>query len=155
MNIFVGNLSFETTEAELKQLFETIGEVSSAVIVMEKEKKAPKSRGFGFVEMPVEAQALAAISALNGKDFMGRPLNVNPTKPRTETKRAFISRPGTYKGGRRTRSYAMRTGAVDMDKGTKPWQKKQENPMRWRSRRDQPKPWIKKRSAKIIVDKGQ
>ena len=176
MNIFVGNLSFDTTEAELKQLFETMGEVSSAVIVMEKEKKAPKSRGFGFVEMPNDAQALVAISALNGKDFMGRILNVNPTRPKTEIQREnelkkkallkskmkekpsqyqnegkegketevrpFFSRPGMYKGGRRTRSYVLRTGgSVDMDKGTKPWQKKQENPMRWRSRQDQPKPW--------------
>jgi len=180
MNIFVGNLSFETTEAELKQLFETMGEVSSAVIVMEKEKKAPKSRGFGFVEMPVEAEALAAISALNGRDFMGRLLNVNPTRPKTETQRKselekkaflkakakrmdieqhqhehkaeinpgrpFIPRPGTYKGGRRTRSYVMRTGApVDMRKGTKPWLKSLENPMRWR-KPGQVKPWERSES---------
>jgi hypothetical protein len=179
MNIFVGNLSFETTEADLKQLFETKGEVTSVVIVMEKEKKAPKSRGFGFVEMPVEAQALAAISALNGNDFMGRLLNVNLTRPKTETQRQselekrtflkakarmreqdsryqnegredkqiparpFIPRPGTYKGGRRTRSYAIRTGApVDMRKGTKPWLKSLENPMRWR-KPGQVRPWEK------------
>jgi RNA recognition motif-containing protein len=180
MNIFVGNLSFETTEAELKQLFETMGEVSSAVIVMEKEKKAPKSRGFGFVEMPDEAQALAAISALNGRDFMGRLLNVNPTRPKTETQRKnelekkaflkakakrmqaeqnhhesraennpdrlFIPKPGTYKGGRRTRSYVMRTGTpVDMRKGTKPWLKSLENPMRWR-KPGQVKPWERNES---------
>ncbi len=179
MNIFVGNLSFKTTETELKQLFETIGEVSSAVIVMEKEKKAPKSRGFGFVEMPDEVQALAAISALNGRDFMGRLLNVNPTRPKTESQRKselekrtflkakarmrvqdnryqnessvdkevstrpFIPRPGTYKGGRRTRSYAIRTGApVDMRKGTKPWLKSLDNPMRWR-KPGQLRPWEK------------
>ncbi len=178
MNIFVGNLSFETSEAELKQLFETMGEVSSAVIVMEREKKAPKSRGFGFVEMPVEAEALAAISALNGRDFMGRLLNVNPTRPKTETQRKselekkaflkakakrmdieqheykaeikpgrlFIPRPGAYKGGRRTRSYVMRTGApVDMRKGTKPWLKSLENPMRWR-KPGQVKPWERSES---------
>ncbi len=87
MNIFVGNLSFEVAEADLKKLFETMGEVASAVIVMEKEKKAPKSRGFGFVEMPDHSQALAAIAALNNKEFMGRALNVNPTRPKTETQR--------------------------------------------------------------------
>lgn len=191
MNIFVGDLSFETTEVELKQLFETIGEVSSVVIVMEKEKRAPKSRGFGFVEMPVEAQALAAISALNGKDFMGRLLDVNPTRPKTETQRQselekrtlfkakaktrmqdsryqnesreekevsarpFISKPGAYKGGRRTRSYALRTGVVDMEKGTKPWQRRQENPMRWRNRQDQPRPWQKDRSERKPWEKPE
>jgi hypothetical protein len=190
VNIFVGNLSFDTTEAELKQLFETMGEVSSAVIVMEKEKKAPKSRGFGFVEMPDESQALSAIAALNGKDFMGRILDVNPTRPKTDTQREnelkkkillkskmkerpsqyqnegreekktevrpFISRPGTYKGGRRTRSYVLRTGGiVDMDKGTKPWQKRQENPMRWRNRQDQQKLWQRGASERKPWDKAE
>lgn len=191
MNIFVGDLSFETTEAELKQLFETIGEVSSVVIVMEKEKKAPKSRGFGFVEMPDEAQALAAISALNGRDFMGRLLNVNPARPKTEAQRKseleqraflkakarirpqdnqhqdgssvereaqvrpFIPRPGAYKGGRRTRSYAIRTGApVDMRKGTKPWLKSLDNPMRWR-KPGQVRPWERAEGASQEVKPWQ
>ena len=191
MNIFVGDLSFDTTEADLKQLFETKGEVTSVVIVMEKEKKAPKSRGFGFIEMPDEAQALAAISALNGRDFMGRLLNVNLTRPKTETQRQselekrtllkakarrrtqdnqyqngdrenkdaqvrpFIPRPGTYKGGRRTRSYAIRTGApVDMRKGTKPWLKSLTNPMRWR-KPGQEKPWERTAGASSEVKSWQ
>jgi RNA recognition motif-containing protein len=87
MNIFVGNLSFEATEGDVNKLFEDFGNVVSVAIVMEKEKKAPKSRGFGFVEMPDEQQALAAIAALNGKEFMGRVLNVNPARPKTEAHR--------------------------------------------------------------------
>jgi hypothetical protein len=82
MNIFVGNLLFEATGADVKKLFEGYGFVASVVIAMEKEKKAPKSRGFGFVQMPDEQQALAAIAALNGKEFMGRVLNVNPARPK-------------------------------------------------------------------------
>ena len=87
MNIFVGNLPFAATEADLKKLFEGFGNVASAVIVMRKEKKVPKSRGFGFVQMPDEQQALAAMAALNGKEFMGRVLNVNPTRPKKEAER--------------------------------------------------------------------
>lgn len=86
MNIFVGNLSFDSNNSDVKKLFEGFGNVSSAVIVMRKEKKAPKSRGFGFVEMPDEQQALCAIAALNGKEFMGRALDVNPARPKAETK---------------------------------------------------------------------
>ena len=82
MNIFVGNLSFDAVEADVKKLFEGFGNVASVVIVRRKEKKTPKSRGFGFVEMPDEQQALAAIAALNGKEFMGRVLNVDPARPK-------------------------------------------------------------------------
>lgn len=84
MNIFVGNLLFEATEGDVKKLFGGFGNVASVVIVMRKEKKVPKSRGFGFVQMPDEQQALAAISALNGKEFMGRVLDVNPARPKAE-----------------------------------------------------------------------
>src|SRR3989338_2022028 len=82
MNIFVGNLLFEATQGDVKKLFEGFGNVASVVIAMSKEKKMPKSRGFGFVQMPDEQQALAAIAALNGKEFMGRLLNVNPARPK-------------------------------------------------------------------------
>ncbi|MFH1045638.1 MAG: RNA-binding protein, partial [Candidatus Omnitrophota bacterium] len=84
MDIFVGNLSFDTNEGDIKKLFEGFGNVASVVIVTRKEKKAPKSRGFGFVQMPDEQQALAAIAAFNGKEFMGRVLNVNPARPKAE-----------------------------------------------------------------------
>ena len=86
MNIFVGNLLFEATQGDVKKLFEGFGNVASVVIVMRKEKKAPKSRGFGFVQMPDEQQALAAIGALNGKEFMGRVLDVNPARPKAEAR---------------------------------------------------------------------
>ncbi|MEK6727754.1 MAG: RNA-binding protein [Candidatus Omnitrophota bacterium] len=86
MNIFVGNLSFGSTQDDVKKLFEGFGNVASVAIVMSKEKKAPKSRGFGFVEMPDEQQALAAIAALSDKEFMGRVLNVSPARPKTEVK---------------------------------------------------------------------
>ena len=82
MNIFVGNLSFDAVEADIKKLFEGFGNVASVVIVRRKEKKTPKSRGFGFVEMPDEQQALAAIAGLNGKEFMGRIINVDRARPK-------------------------------------------------------------------------
>lgn len=87
MNIFVGNLSFSSTEDDVKNLFKDFGNVASVVIVMSKEKKAPKSRGFGFVEMPDDQEALSAIAALNGKEFMGRVLNVGPSRPKTEAEK--------------------------------------------------------------------
>ena len=82
MNIFVGNLSFGATGGDVKKLFEGFGSVVSVRIVM--EKKGTKSRGFGFVEMPDGQLALAAIAALNGKEFMGRVLNVSPAYPKPE-----------------------------------------------------------------------
>lgn len=84
MEIFVGNLSFEANQGDVKKLFEGFGDVASVVILMRKEKKVPKSRGFGFVQMPEEQQALAAIAALNGKEFMSRALNVEPARPKIE-----------------------------------------------------------------------
>jgi RNA recognition motif-containing protein len=80
MNIYVGNLSFKTTEEELQQLFEKFGEVGSAKIIS--DKITGKSRGFGFVEMPDREQALAAIAGLNGKEMEGFTLTVNEAKPR-------------------------------------------------------------------------
>ncbi|MCX5695988.1 MAG: RNA-binding protein [Candidatus Omnitrophica bacterium] len=85
MNIFVGNLSFDATETDMQQAFAGFGKVSSAVIV--KEKNGVKSRGFGFVDMPDEQEALAAILALNNKEFMGRLLNVSPARPKSESDR--------------------------------------------------------------------
>jgi len=66
MNIYVGNLSFDVVESDLLRLFEAFGEVTSATII--KDKFKGRSRGFGFVEMPDDAQAQAAIDALNGND---------------------------------------------------------------------------------------
>ena len=76
MNIFVGNLSFEAKEMDVQRAFMAFGVVTSVAIVM--EKKGKKSRGFGFVEMPDEQEALAAIDQLQGKEILGRPINVTP-----------------------------------------------------------------------------
>ena len=82
MNICVGNLSFEVTVGTLRQAFEAFGQVSSARIV--KDKYSGQHRGFGFVEMPDQARAQAAIENLNGKELLGRQMNVNEARPRTD-----------------------------------------------------------------------
>jgi cold-inducible RNA-binding protein len=85
MKLYVGNLSFKTTEGELQQLFSQHGQVASASLVMDRETGRP--RGFGFVEMPNDAEAQAAIAALNGQNFGGRDLTVNEAKPREDRPR--------------------------------------------------------------------
>ena len=80
MKIYVGNLSFNTTEAQMRELFEQHGQVTSASLVMDRDTGRP--RGFGFVEMADGAAAQAAIAALNGKNLDGRDLTVNEAKPR-------------------------------------------------------------------------
>jgi RNA recognition motif-containing protein len=92
MNIYVGNLSFDVTEEELRQAFEAYGQVESATIV--KDKFSGQSRGFGFVEMPTKAEAMSAISGLNGKDLNGRTLNVNEARPRSDNRRGQGGRGG-------------------------------------------------------------
>jgi RNA recognition motif-containing protein len=82
MNIYVGNISFSTTEEDLRQAFEVFGPVTSATIL--KDKLTNRSRGFGFVEMPDSANAAAAIAGLNGQQLGGRELNVSEARPRTE-----------------------------------------------------------------------
>ncbi len=82
MNIYVGNLSNDVTDEDLRQAFEAFGQVTSANVI--KDKFSGQSRGFGFVEMPGKAEAQAAIDGLNGKDLKGRPLNVNEARPRPE-----------------------------------------------------------------------
>jgi RNA recognition motif-containing protein len=82
VNIYVGNLSRELTEEELKEAFEAFGQVESAKIIT--DRYSGVSRGFGFVEMPTQAEAKAAIAELNGKELKGRTLTVNEARPRTE-----------------------------------------------------------------------
>jgi RNA recognition motif-containing protein len=82
MNIYVGNLSFDVSEENLRQAFEAFGQVSAASIV--KDKYSGQPRGFGFVEMPDRAQAQAAIENLNGKDLLGQQMNVNEARPRAD-----------------------------------------------------------------------
>jgi RNA recognition motif-containing protein len=92
MNIYVGNLSRDVTEDDLRQAFESFGEVNSINII--KDKFTGESRGFGFVEMPTKTEAEAAITGMNGQDLKGRALNVNEARPRAQGRR-----PGGGGGG--------------------------------------------------------
>ena len=80
MRIYVGNLSFDTTESDLQKAFEAHGSVDSANLVSDRD--SGRSRGFGFVEMSNNSEAEAAIQALNGQDLQGRSLTVNEARPR-------------------------------------------------------------------------
>jgi RNA recognition motif-containing protein len=82
LNIYVGNLSFDTTERELESAFGSFGTVSTARIATDRD--TGRARGFGFVEMPNAAEAHAAISGMNGKELQGRTLTVNEARPREE-----------------------------------------------------------------------
>ncbi len=165
MNIFVGNLSFDAKEADVRRVFMAFGMVTSVAIVM--EKKGKKSRGFGFIEMPDEQEALAAIAQLQGKEILGRPVNVMPSvakpkKPKSQiaakkvTPRPDFKRTGKYREGRRTISYMKQR----LDAGiTAPVaeRKYKPNPLRWRKKprpearfakpEGVPKPWEKSRGG--------
>ena len=86
MNIYVGNLSYDVSGENFRQAFEAFGQVSSATIV--KDKYSGQPRGFGFVEMPNRAEAQAAIEHLNGKELLGKQINVNEARPRTDRGRS-------------------------------------------------------------------
>jgi RNA recognition motif-containing protein len=85
MNIYVGNLSRDLSESDLREAFAAFGEVASSSII--KDKFSGESRGFGFVEMPNKDEADKAISGLNGKDLKGRTMTVNEARPRTDKPR--------------------------------------------------------------------
>ena len=95
-NIFVGNLDFNTTEDELRQLFEPYGQVDRVSILTDRE--TGRSRGFGFVEMASNEDGEKAISALNGSQMGGRTLNVNEARPKPE--RSGGGGGGRGRGGR-------------------------------------------------------
>ena len=82
MNIYVGNLSYEVTEEDLQKAFEGFGQVESAKVI--KDNYSGRSKGFGFVEMPDNANAYSAIDGLDGKEFKGRTIKVNKAHPRSE-----------------------------------------------------------------------
>jgi RNA recognition motif-containing protein len=82
MNIYVGNLSYEVTEEDLRLAFEPFGQVESVNVI--KDKYTGRSKGFGFVEMPSKAEAQSAIDGLNDTELQGRTLNVNEARPRTD-----------------------------------------------------------------------
>jgi RNA recognition motif-containing protein len=83
MNIYIGNMSFDTTEDQLRQAFQSYGEVSTVKIITDRDSGQP--RGFGFVEMSAKSEAVAAISGLNGLELNGRTLNINEAKQRPES----------------------------------------------------------------------
>jgi RNA recognition motif-containing protein len=82
MNIYVGNLPFDASEDDVREAFSAFGQVSSVTLI--KDKYTGKPRGFGFVEMQNNQEAQKAMQELNGKEFMGRSLVVNPARPREE-----------------------------------------------------------------------
>ena len=94
MKIYVGNLSYEVTEEDLRLALEQFGQVESAAII--KDKHSAQSKGFGFVEMASKAEGQSAIDGLNGKELKGRALKVNEARPRTESRGSG----GGYGGGR-------------------------------------------------------
>lgn len=101
MKIYVGNLSYQTTDSDLAEAFSPYGQVESARVIIDRE--TDRSRGFGFVEMP-EAAGRAAVQALDGADFQGRPLKVNEARPQPE--RGSMNRGGG--GGDRRGGYGNR-----------------------------------------------
>jgi RNA recognition motif-containing protein len=82
MNIYVGNLSYDVTDADLRKVFSEYGELAEVTVIS--DKFSGRSKGFGFVEMPDDAQADAAIKALNGIELKGRTITVNQARPKTE-----------------------------------------------------------------------
>ena len=82
VNIYVGNLSYETTENDLRNMFEAYGTVDRASVVM--DRMSNRSKGFGFVEMSNDTEAREAISALNESDIQGRKITVNEAKPKAD-----------------------------------------------------------------------
>jgi len=83
MNIYVGNIPREATETEVRTAFEQYGEVSTVNLI--KDRYTNILKGFGFVDMPKKTEAESAIQGLDGSMFSGRPLTVNPAKPKTES----------------------------------------------------------------------
>lgn len=81
-NLFVGNMSFQTTESELRSMFEPFGEITRVNVVTDRE--TGRARGFAFVEMTNDEEAAKAITALNGKEVLGRAWNVNEARPKAE-----------------------------------------------------------------------
>ena len=82
MNIYVGNLSYQATDEDLRKAFEAFGQVTSARVIRDKE--TGRARGFGFVEMASDEEGKKAIEGMNNKEIVGRPVRVNEARPREE-----------------------------------------------------------------------
>ncbi|MDY7039022.1 MAG: RNA-binding protein, partial [Thermodesulfobacteriota bacterium] len=103
MNIYIGNLPYEVNESNLKEAFESFGQVETVKLIL--DNYTGRSKGFGFVEMPNNSEAQSAIEALNNKEFKGRTVKVNAARPRTENRGGRSDygsdRRGGKHGGRR------------------------------------------------------
>jgi len=102
MNIYVGSLNFKMNETELREIFEEYGEVASVKIIF--DKYSGKSKGFGFVEMPDEAEAKKAIEGLNGTEVSGRNIIVNESIERSDRRSNFRGEITNRRGGGERRS---------------------------------------------------
>jgi RNA recognition motif-containing protein len=126
MDIYVGSLPFKMKEAELREIFEKYGEVSSAKIIIDKMTR--QSKGFGFVEMPDEAQAKDAIANINGQEVLGRELVVNESQKTERTgPRPGGNRPGGSGGG----GYRSSGGSGDYqrrDQSSRPFNRSNDRP---------------------------
>lgn len=107
-NLYVGNMSYDTTQDRLQELFAAYGEVTSVNVITDRDTGRP--RGFAFVEMATDEAASAAIAALNGQDVDGRTLTVNEAKPREP-------RTGGFGGGREGGRSGGRSGGRDSGRG--------------------------------------
>ena len=92
MKIFIGSLSYNVTEEDLRHAFEAFGQVASATVI--KDEQSGRSKDFGFVDMPIQAEARSAIEVLNGKALKGRTITVNEARPHSDNRR------GRDRGGR-------------------------------------------------------
>ncbi len=97
MKIYVGNLSYDVVDEDLKSAFEPLGVVEEAFVL--KDKLSGRSKGFGFIEMPDKAEAEAAIEKMHGAELKGRTIKVNEAKPKTE--KGFHGTRGGFQGGGR------------------------------------------------------
>ena len=98
-NLFVGNMSFQTTEGELRAMFEPFGEITRVSVITDRD--TGQARGFAFVEMTNDAEAVKAIAELNGKEVDGRALNVNEARPKAERSGPRSGGGGGYGSGSR------------------------------------------------------
>lgn len=97
MNLYVSNLGFHVSDDDLKNLFEAYGNVTSAKVITDRE--TGKSRGFGFVEMPVEDEGKKAMKGLEGKEIEGRTISVTVARPKTDNRNSFGGGGGGNRGG--------------------------------------------------------
>ncbi len=104
--LFVGGISFETTDETLKEMFAPIGTVESATVII--DKMSGRSKGFGFVEMSTEDEAKKAIETLNGKDVDGRNITVNEARPMEDRPRRDFGGSGRRYGGGDRRDFGSR-----------------------------------------------